>query len=645
MLPIFLSALVSACPPPVTNPPESKCPGYHEPCSQLNGDTLPPGRVVLTYDDGPGANTFRIAQYLSDQGVQATFFVCGCRFEGRPEPSPAGAHACETAPTHDVTALQRLVAMGHRVASHSQDHACLTNLALPDALNQLRSLQQILDPAIQDGLFYFRGPWGGWNPTLQAALNADPYLTKLRVPFHWTVNGKDYQCLAGSSFSSIEACADAFPFNTVPRQSGAVLLHDRLEDIEHTCRTYQLTQELIPRLRSLGYIIVPLDAIPGTLGPRRFSSQAPLRSTVFSDAATWNTSPSYYLSIQLGDIDGDGDADICGRSHNGVWCQQYSGGTFGTARRWTTGFGNPTYQAAAYGSTLRLADLDNDGDSDICVRGSAGVYCALSNAISPGVPSLTFGPITRWSQAIDFSDADGWASLPSYYESIQLADVTGDGRADLCGRSRLGVRCAVSTGSGFLASTRWVRQYLNEDGWDNRAYGSTLRYGDLNGDQRADVCGRGPEGLYCALSSGSSFSSPTLWLRGPFSDLDGWASSSSKYLSLALADVDNDGLADACGRNDTGVVCAFSEAGQDRFRGYQYLANELFTDAQAWGTEPYGATLRFADLNQDGRADVCGRDHAGIRCALAEGGLNPLPPQPNLPPLLIPVCADPITTP
>ena len=42
---------------------------------------------------------------------------------------------------------------------------------------------------------------------------------------------------------------------------------------------------------------------------------------------------------------------------------------------------------------------------------------------------------------------------------------------------------------------------------------STIQFPDLNGDGKADLCGRGPDGLHCGLSTGASFDPVTLWQR------------------------------------------------------------------------------------------------------------------------------------
>jgi hypothetical protein len=57
-------------------------------------------------------------------------------------------------------------------------------------------------------------------------------------------------------------------------------------------------------------------------------------------------------------------------------------------------------------------------------------------------------------------------------------------------------------GSGFSPPSYWTRDYSNAQGWAAEAsYWETLRFPDLNGDGKADVCGRGVYGLYCAAQA------------------------------------------------------------------------------------------------------------------------------------------------
>src|SRR4051794_26081885 len=49
------------------------------------------------------------------------------------------------------------------------------------------------------------------------------------------------------------------------------------------------------------------------------------------------------------------------------------------------------------------------------------------------------------------------------------------------------------------------------------------------------------------------------------------------------------------------------------------LRDNTFDDAHSWNQPQYGTTMMFADINGDGRADVCGRGLAGIYCELSTG--------------------------
>jgi hypothetical protein len=203
-------------------------------------------------------------------------------------------------------------------------------------------------------------------------------------------------------------------------------------------------------------------------------------------------------------------------------------------------------------STLRLGDLDGDGKADVCGRSAAGIVCARS--LGRG-----FERARAWLAGM--TDADGWREA-RYAASIALADVNGDGKADLCGRGKDGVVCALSTGTAFERRLRaWSAGTDFSDGgatpWGEReAYYATIRFGDVNGDGRADVCGRGRDGLACALSTGAGFAHASVWLGGASDSAGAWGVERAR--TLALGDVNGDGRADVCTRGEEGVECALA---------------------------------------------------------------------------------------
>jgi hypothetical protein len=57
---------------------------------------------------------------------------------------------------------------------------------------------------------------------------------------------------------------------------------------------------------------------------------SPTATQLFNDATGWSASPSTFSTIQFADLDGDGQLDVCGRGTVGVFCALRRQGTFGT---------------------------------------------------------------------------------------------------------------------------------------------------------------------------------------------------------------------------------------------------------------------------------------------------------------------------
>jgi hypothetical protein len=316
-------------------------------------------------------------------------------------------------------------------------------------------------------------------------------------------------------------------------------------------------------------------------------------------------------SVRLADVNGDGYADACVRLSTGLYCalNNRSGG-FSAYSLFSSDFSDAAgYGSVQYGSTLQFADLNGDGKADVCARSASGIVCALADA-----SGTSFGPASLWSA--NFSDASGFGALASYFGSIRLADVNGDGKPDVCGRGAAGIFCALNTGgSAFSGATLFSADFSDAAGWQPSSFGTTIQFGDVNGDGKADVCGRSANGIQCAIanSTGSAFINTRQWsLRSDFTDASGWGSALSYYGSIRIVDVNGDGYADVCGRSPGGVVCGYSNG--VAFDRAAPLVTSDFTDALGWLPSAYGATLQFGDLNNSGKADACARRASGLVC-------------------------------
>ena len=614
---------------------------------------LPYRTVSLTFDDGPdddlpdGGNTsLMIGEYLRSQGIRATFFINGVRIDG-------------TATSHP-NYISQITAMGHRIANHTYNHERLSEQDAGTQVGTVLLNQQIIDPYIHDGVYLFRAPNDDWGQPLDAGnacgassavannLRGEPELAKLTGSFCFGWDAHDWACatphpipLPDGGFVldehgekvlivlTPEECASDYLANQpcvggVCNQNGVVQMHDRSPVDYHngTDWPYRLVVDLVQKMKATSgdpYVFVPLDAIPGVRGTLSFATPTNWTTSFLSDSDGWDSDIGYYGSARLGDIDHDGLTDVCGRGSAGIRCARSNGdGTMGTEQNWLTVVSDSQgYKPPQYSTTFQLGDIDNDGLPDACMPGVAGYLC-FKNL---GCTSSGCGFSTSAWEASDFSDAQGWDTSESFYGSIQIGDVDGDGYGDICGRNSTGIICSLFTpgpSAGFAQATQWSSHYSNTEGWSDPKYGSTLRLARLDSDIKADICGRSIYGMWCALSTGSSFGTPSNWSPMAFDDAQGWGTSPSRYRSISMADVDGDSKADVCGRHSTGVVCAFSTGSATTgFANYRYVYNTNFGDADGWSSAAYGGTLRLGDMNGDKRADVCGRASAGLTCALA----------------------------
>jgi glucose/sorbosone dehydrogenase/hemolysin type calcium-binding protein/VCBS repeat protein len=135
-----------------------------------------------------------------------------------------------------------------------------------------------------------------------------------------------------------------------------------------------------------------------------------------------------------------------------------------------------------------LADVDGDGRADIVGFGNAGVWVSLATAgghfAAPTFELNAFGV-----------NAGGWSSDDSYPR--ELADLNGDGRADIVGFGNAGVWVSLATAGGhFAAPTFELNAFgVNAGGWSSQdSYPRELA--DVNGDVRADIVGFGHAGVY-----------------------------------------------------------------------------------------------------------------------------------------------------
>jgi hypothetical protein len=323
-----------------------------------------------------------------------------------------------------------------------------------------------------------------------------------------------------------------------------------------------------------------------------------------SSAGSWTNQNQFPRAVA--DVNGDGKVDVVGFGKWGTLVSLSTGAAFDNPAVWIRNYGATVGSWTSQDRYPRLvADVDGAGKADIVGFGQWGTFVSLSTGSEFAAPAL-------WIR--DFGvGAGGWSSQNLYPR--MLGDANGDGKADLVGFKGDGVYISLSNGGGFAPSTRWVSGFVGT-AWPSQDR-TPRTVADVNGDGRADVVGFGTDGVYVALNTGSAFAAPSLWVRNFGANAGGW-SSQDRYPRM-LADMNGDGKADIVAFSGMGTLVAASTG--TGFSWPVLWIRNFGANAGGWTSQNLYPRM-VADVNGDQKADIVGFSRYGALVSLTNANLS-----------------------
>lgn len=249
---------------------------------------------------------------------------------------------------------------------------------------------------------------------------------------------------------------------------------------------------------------------------------------------------------------------------------------------------SPPDQGSASYPAPALGDLDGDGKIDLVFGLETGQITAYRNTGTVSAPVWTAAP-AGWSTLS--------ASCGQHFRNPALNDLNGDGRLDLVLANNAGICMYENTGTTsapvWTENTAW-KTGLTLSG--NGRYSAGL--GDLDGDGLLDMMIYDFRGEGWAYRNVGTATDPA-WSHT--SAFDGVTLNSA--VSVALADMDGDGLADMAVGNKRGDILFFRNTGTTAASQWTSVGN--WSPAIVEDNSLYsGLAIGLGDLNGDGRLDL-----------------------------------------
>ncbi|MFL6353570.1 MAG: FG-GAP repeat domain-containing protein [Bryobacteraceae bacterium] len=326
----------------------------------------------------------------------------------------------------------------------------------------------------------------------------------------------------------------------------------------------------------------------------------------WGDIGGWDQ-PQYYATIQLADIDRDGRAELIGRGPGGILVNHFDTAT----NSWVANHPGPPLSDVAhwdqpqYYTTIQFSDIDGDGQTELVARGRDGIQVWHYDRPKDRWKKLSWGgPFADSSHG--GTDPTHW-DQPQYYSTIHLADIDGDGHAELIGRGSDGLHVyRYEKKNHSWSELPSIAELGDANGWDKPKHYSTIHLADVDGRAGAELIARGADGVHVYHYERGTWSSlPPIT---ELSDANGW-DQPKHYSSIQVADVDGRAGAELIARGPDGIHAYHYERGN--WTSLPTLTD--LSDANGWDQPQYNRTIQLADVDGRPGAELIARGRDGIR--------------------------------
>ena len=323
----------------------------------------------------------------------------------------------------------------------------------------------------------------------------------------------------------------------------------------------------------------------------------------FQNAVNSGSGGVYADSVAIGDVNGDGHADlvVANRCNNSSNC---SYGTVGVL----LGNGDGTFQSALqyasgglYAQSLALVDLNADGKPDVVVsnqcQSNSGCQDGASTSVLLGNGDGTF----RLSASYTSGSSDSGELEGPSITNVMVGDVNGDGLPDVlvtnsCDGSSVCNNGSVSVLLGYGDGTLQAGVIYSPAG--SEAHG--LATADVNGDGKPDIL----VASQCASNSNCNNGAVSVLLNngdGTFQAGGTFPSGGGYTLWAASADLNGDGKADVVLMNECTSTSDCSQGSVSVLLGN---GDGTFQLPVTYATTNDGQSVALADVNGDGKLDI-----------------------------------------